>query len=275
MEKENYLTTGELAHIMGITKHTLFHYDDIGLFSPEIIKGNGYRYYSIYQMETLDTILLLKDLGMPLKEIKTFLNKRSPQTILNVFQDRKKQIDIQINKLNHMKKWISSKEKKINEATSQDFSQIIIKEYPQRYYISRKASPFNEKEIYTGTNELITEYFKAGNHGHYEVAYFQNIHMIENHIYDAYTHSGLILTEKPQMKNYHTLPAGQYLTAYHVGPWETINEAYERLLQYKNDFQLNTYEQFIEYYIVDNFITDNIQEYVTEISIHIKPTKQK
>ena len=37
MERKDYLTTGELAQLMGITKHTLFHYDDIGLFQPEYI----------------------------------------------------------------------------------------------------------------------------------------------------------------------------------------------------------------------------------------------
>ena len=66
MEQKMYMTTGELARLMGITKETLFHYDEIGLFQPEIVKENGYRYYAIYQMEVLNTILLLRDLGMPL-----------------------------------------------------------------------------------------------------------------------------------------------------------------------------------------------------------------
>ena len=30
-----YLTTGEFAKLVGTTKHTLFHYDAIGLFCPE------------------------------------------------------------------------------------------------------------------------------------------------------------------------------------------------------------------------------------------------
>ena len=57
---DTYMTTGEFAKLMKISKHTLFHYDEIGLFCPEALGENGYRYYSIYQMETLDTILLLK-----------------------------------------------------------------------------------------------------------------------------------------------------------------------------------------------------------------------
>ena len=36
MEKQSelYFTTGEFAKILGVKKHTLFHYDEIGLFSP-------------------------------------------------------------------------------------------------------------------------------------------------------------------------------------------------------------------------------------------------
>ena len=43
---------------MGVSKHSLFHYDDIGLFSPEYVAENGYRLYSLYQLETLETILM-------------------------------------------------------------------------------------------------------------------------------------------------------------------------------------------------------------------------
>ena len=87
MEQKMYMTTGELARLMGITKETLFHYDEIGLFQPEIVKENGYRYYAIYQMEVLNTILLLRDLGMPLKEIKFTLEERSLDKMMQIFQN--------------------------------------------------------------------------------------------------------------------------------------------------------------------------------------------
>ena len=62
MDRHEYMTTGEFASAMGVSKDTLFHYDDIGLFCPEKVSENGYRYYSIYQMETFDTIRMLRDL---------------------------------------------------------------------------------------------------------------------------------------------------------------------------------------------------------------------
>ena len=36
------LTTGEFAKICNVKKHTLFHYDDIGLLKPDYYDKNGY-----------------------------------------------------------------------------------------------------------------------------------------------------------------------------------------------------------------------------------------
>ena len=40
MENSRILTAGEFAKIVGVTKHTLFHYDEIGLFRP-VKMGTG------------------------------------------------------------------------------------------------------------------------------------------------------------------------------------------------------------------------------------------
>ena len=70
---ELYFTTGEFARILGVKKHTLFHYDQIGLFSPALKEENGYRYYFVWQMDVFEVIKALQKLGMPLEEIKEYL----------------------------------------------------------------------------------------------------------------------------------------------------------------------------------------------------------
>lgn len=35
MSRNEYLTTGEVARMMGTTKNTLFHYDQLGIFHPK------------------------------------------------------------------------------------------------------------------------------------------------------------------------------------------------------------------------------------------------
>ena len=81
-QTEMRFTTGEFAALCGVTKHTLFHYDETGIFSPAIRGENGYRYYAPAQIEVFQVISSLKELGMPLSDIKAYLDRRSPETLL-------------------------------------------------------------------------------------------------------------------------------------------------------------------------------------------------
>lgn len=91
MEKQSelYFTTGEFAKILGVKKHTLFHYDDIGLFSPAVKdEENGYRYYFVWQMDAFEVIRALQKLGMPLGEIREYMKSRSPEHFLSLVEQK-------------------------------------------------------------------------------------------------------------------------------------------------------------------------------------------
>lgn len=85
-----YLSTGEVSKLFNISKKTLFHYDNIGLFKPEKVLPNGYRYYSHYQLELLNVIYILKEINLPLADIKGFLDKRNLDNSIEFLEDKKK-----------------------------------------------------------------------------------------------------------------------------------------------------------------------------------------
>lgn len=68
------MRTKELADIAGISVRTLHYYDTIGLLSPEIDRGNGYRNYSDQDVSTLQQILFFRQLNFKLTQIKDILN---------------------------------------------------------------------------------------------------------------------------------------------------------------------------------------------------------
>lgn len=74
MEK---ITISEMSKLHGISRQTLIYYDMIGLFKPESVDSNGYRYYSWRQIPLLREICFLKEAGMPLKEVIERLGKRT------------------------------------------------------------------------------------------------------------------------------------------------------------------------------------------------------
>jgi len=105
-DKNEYLTTGEFAKFCGIPKHILFHYDQIKLFQPEIIKENGYRYYSFRQFDTFSIISALKRLGMPLKEIKKYMDERNPEKLVHLLEEKSNEVAKEITKLKNTKRLI-------------------------------------------------------------------------------------------------------------------------------------------------------------------------
>ncbi|MDL0186524.1 MerR family transcriptional regulator, partial [Clostridioides difficile] len=98
MEKQ-YFTTGEFAKLCGISKQTLIFYDKIGIFSPEYKDKNNYRYYSVYQYDTLDILQSLREIGMSLEEIKEYIQNRTPQLCVKMLKEEEKKIREKIKKL--------------------------------------------------------------------------------------------------------------------------------------------------------------------------------
>ena len=208
MDRNLYMTTGEFAALMGVSKHTLFHYDDIGLFSPEYVAENGYRMYSRYQLETLETILMLRDLGMPLKEIRQFLQVRSPKELVRIFAEREQQIEKELSRLKTMQGWIRQRRKKISMVMQQDFSDIGIHHFPERYYLIRQIDGTSEKDYMEKTNRLILDFKHAEQRNDYEVAYLQYGKNLSRQIYNAYDNVLLLLEQKPKHMEYRIMPEG-------------------------------------------------------------------
>ena len=109
MGKQEYLSAGRFAALVGTTKETLFHYDEIGLFVPKRRGTNGYRYYAMDQIETFDVIGMLRELGMPLAEIRNYLEQRSPEKFGVLLEQEEKVVREKMQRLREMQRWIGEK----------------------------------------------------------------------------------------------------------------------------------------------------------------------
>ncbi len=70
---------GDFSKLSQVSVKTLRYYDEIDLLKPiEIDRFTGYRYYSASQLSRLNRILLLKDLGLSLEQIRRLLESDLP-----------------------------------------------------------------------------------------------------------------------------------------------------------------------------------------------------
>jgi DNA-binding transcriptional MerR regulator len=72
------LQAQQFAELAGVTVRTLHHYDRLGLLRPRRTEA-GYRVYRESDLERLEQIVALKFVGLPLKRIKTLLERDNPE----------------------------------------------------------------------------------------------------------------------------------------------------------------------------------------------------
>ena len=73
---------GDFSRLARVSIKTLRHYADEGLLRPARVSKTGYRYYSASQLDTLQRILLFRDLGFSLTEIRDFLMGNADSQVL-------------------------------------------------------------------------------------------------------------------------------------------------------------------------------------------------
>ena len=85
MNNTQAYTIKQIADLASVTTRTLRYYDQIGLLSPASTGGNGYRYYNRGSLLRLQQILFLRELDVPLQEIRGLLSQPNLnlQTVLS------------------------------------------------------------------------------------------------------------------------------------------------------------------------------------------------
>lgn len=104
METERSI--GEVARMTGVTARTLRHYDEIGLLAPSRVSANGYRWYGRAELRRLQRILLLRDLRLPLPEIRALLDDTADEVAFlqehrTRLQDERARLDQVIETIDH------------------------------------------------------------------------------------------------------------------------------------------------------------------------------
>ncbi|WP_066053498.1 MerR family transcriptional regulator [Robertmurraya korlensis] len=264
-----HLTTGQFAKLMNIRKDTLIYYDKVGIFSPEIITSNGYRYYSVYQAEVFHVILILKELDMPLKEIEKFLDNRSPERLLLLLEQKEKALSTKINHLTKMKKLVEDKKNDIREALEVNTSDIFIEhKVEDDFIVVTDAKPLtNDRNAY----ESIQLHFKyldeSNNVSSTSEGWMISVSSVLDRESIKYDYLYTKVTESSFANR--IIEKGTYLVAYHSGGYLRIEETYSRLVKYAHDNNLVLKGYIYEDALLDELSVKGFEKYLIKLSVQV------
>ncbi len=277
MKKTKYLTTGEFADLCHVEKHVIFYYDQIDLLKPFFVEKNGYRYYSYHQYDTFLVISLLKNLGMPLKEIKRYLKDRSPSQFLELLDAQLARLNAEAESLRKKVQYVSEMRNLTEEAVVAEKGVIRTVTLPPAPLIcSRKPDSgqslfmddFSKeytafcKSNHLSDSSMVGTALKVEPDGTVDTSRFSYLY--------AYAHDSGKCEDASKSAYPGIFPGGKYLTVYHQGEYETLDYAYDAILSYARENGLPLDDFAYEEYLMSDAAVSSPSEYVTKIAVAIR-----
>jgi len=197
------LTIGETAELLHMSASQIRYYEKEGLIHPARVDDNGYRLYDYDQTVTLEIIILLRNLAMPLKEIRETMKKGNRYDYEEIVNDS----------LTILNREISELEKKRHNIERMRDQFIAFKD------LSYRLEKRQAREVFILNDSFIPE------NSIKEVYDFVQTHRLDymdynNELYMFYGENGterLCLYDSKGKRDYpsldrYTIPAGLYLS---------------------------------------------------------------
>ena len=266
-------TIGEMAKMHNIAESTLRYYDEKGIFHPSIVDPQtNYRYYTIDQFSLLDTIKFLRQLNIPLKEIKKYIDERNPTYALNLLE---KQQEMMLKKQREIEYALAKMEHRIHlikKATKAETDRILIKKIPKRKITAIAVAPNTTDDMFDYYIHSLQKNMKQMDDslfsGDIGVTISKKAFMQKE--FQAYSSVFILLDYMPyQVHSSDSIKAGMFACAYHHGSYEETGETYKKLMEYIDQEGYEISGDSIEIALIDWSVTENPEEQVTEIQIPI------
>jgi len=272
-KKDVYFTISEFAKLCNVSRQTLIYYDKIGVFSPEHIGENGYRHYALSQYGSFDTLSVLKHIGMPLEDIKSYMDNKGIERFMDVLETQNKVLEEKIKQLQGIKAKVDTKLNILNEyQNTKESPDIVVKEVEEeRLFYTEIAPESDDHNILMKVTELINRMEALGlDIGHPIGAFVGEENLLEGNFTNI---AGLFVKVDKKVKkktpNLLIKPKGLYVCIRHKGSYETVGEAYERLLKFIDESGYVISGMSYEHSIVDLYVVDSEEEYVTEVQVSV------
>ncbi|MGN1270064.1 MAG: MerR family transcriptional regulator [Clostridia bacterium] len=259
---------GEFSELSKTTIKTLRYYEKEGLLIPAFVdRETGYRFYETSQLPELAKIVSLRQIGLSINNIKSFLNGGDLEQILRL---RKQELETEISLSNSQLLQIN------NLLEGKNMKQeVILKELPSFvvYYKEGVVKDFSEIVRFilqsAGECKSINPNIKCVEPDYCYISYLDGEYK-EKDIKIRYAQAVTEIGVSSETIKFEKLNPVKAACIYHKGAYDNLRESYSFLLKWVEENGYEIAEPIRERYIDGMWNKESEDEWLTEIQIPIR-----
>ena len=265
-KNEKLYTTGAFARYFGIQKDTLFYYDRIGLFSPAFVRENGYRCYTSSQIARFGTILSLREMNVPIEEIRRYFQNTSPQGFAEMAQVQMARLEEEIARLREIRRLFAQNLQRLEEAQTAVLNRTQICALPEATFLFSDKNPGAQETSDDRWWEIYAQFMRSSSAMGAEcigsVIAFDDLQAGRFGRVDRLFMPSAEPGAVPR-------PAGNYAVYYHRGTYDSVLQAYPHFLRGIDEAGYCPAGNVYEDYLTGSLITDDAAAYITRLTVQV------
>ncbi len=273
MNGRDLFSIGEVARMFHLSPGTLRHYETLGLLTPEYTDpATGYRFYGTRQFEVLNTIRYLRALDLPLGQIGDFLRDRDVRRMEEKLRQQRETVIRRQAELRRIQRKIENRLDQLRSARERPLEEIRREPLSpcRMVWLGRtlRVESFLDLEEPIRTLEqsqeeglvflgkvglgITREHLLAGEYGQYDGAF-------------------LVLDREDRFRGDTVeLPGGECVSLRFRGSHPQAPAHYRALLDFLRENDLEPTDFSREITLIDEGLTRDPEQFVTEIMIPVK-----
>nr|WP_207753806.1 MerR family transcriptional regulator [Pseudoflavonifractor phocaeensis] len=265
---KEYYQIHELAKLFDLCPDTLRYYEEKGLLHPA--RGeNRYRRYGIQDVCTLNIIRALRELDLPTRTIRDYLERRSVGETMALLDREEELLDRRMAELEEAKREAAERRQRLERYRAVEAlrPEWVVEE--ARPYVFLEEDFILEKEIDFQLKRLAQrhqDYIQIIGSQCMGAALDQD--SLERGVYNHF--SRVFFLTRPGLPCDDRLPAGEYARLYYRGPYEALEDHLTLLTGFVTAEGRRPAGPPLELYRIDAHDTNRVEEYVTELQIRVE-----
>lgn len=260
---KNYYKIGEISKLYNIGLDSLRYYEKIGILNPK--RGpNNYRQYSTGDIYRLNIIKDMRHLGFSMDKVIDYIQNRSIDHTLKMFEEEIVMIDQKINELNQMKKSMLLRYDALKQAKTLEFDQFQIQYIPPRKCVTLKEDIIEDDNV----DFLLTKLSKEYEKNLFVIANFNTGCFID--MKDNYQYKSVVILGETLESYEYMMEGGYYLTLTYQGKRQQSFQYLQKMNDYICNHGYQSDHKALELLLIDTHETSYSDEYMTQLQIKLE-----